>query len=134
MLAPAGMRQELAQHFGIGLGAAGLLMSLGAVVLCISSPQAASTITLVVEERHKPAAIAIAIAIASGLLCAGAAWRAHGGGSGAGRTAPPCDRRVALTELIDPTLLAAAGALPARPGPRQASAQVLRLRPFACTR
>ena len=60
MLAPAGMRQELAQHFGIGLGAAGLLMSLGAVVLCISSPQTASTITLVVEERHKPAAIATA--------------------------------------------------------------------------
>ena len=39
VLAPAGMRQELAQHFGIGLGAAGLLMSLGAVVLCISSPR-----------------------------------------------------------------------------------------------
>ena len=124
------MRQELAQHFGIGLGAAGLLMSLGAVVLCISSPQAASTITLVVEERHKPAAIAMAL----GLLCAGAAWRAQGSGPGAGRTAPPRDRRVALTELIDPTLLAAASALPARPGPRQASAQVLRLRPFACTR
>ncbi|QRF62389.1 MFS transporter [Variovorax paradoxus] len=114
VLAPAGMLVELAHHFEIGLGAAGLLMSAGAVVLCISSPlmtwltsgidrrtllvativfvsaaqavaamssswevllavrvvtmavaaiftpQAAGTITLVVEGRARPAAIATA--------------------------------------------------------------------------
>ncbi|MGL4557823.1 MAG: MFS transporter, partial [Afipia sp.] len=41
ILAPAGMLPELAQEFGVSIHEAGLLITFGAVVLCIGSPVSA---------------------------------------------------------------------------------------------
>jgi predicted MFS family arabinose efflux permease len=38
MLAPAGMMADLSSGFGVTIGAVGLLISLGAAVVCLSPP------------------------------------------------------------------------------------------------
>src|SRR3981189_2913427 len=50
VLAPAGMLSELASGLGVGIRAAGLLITFGAVVLCVGSPLTA-WLTSRIERR-----------------------------------------------------------------------------------
>lgn len=62
MLAPAGMMAELASGFGVSIGAVGLLMSLGAAIVCLAPPLVA-WVTSHIDRRTLLSAILLWVAI-----------------------------------------------------------------------
>src|ERR1700742_1809799 len=59
ILAPAGMRSELSEGLHVGIRTAGLLITFGAVVLCIGSPVTAWLTSRI--ERRRLLAVTLAV-------------------------------------------------------------------------
>jgi DHA1 family inner membrane transport protein len=72
---PAGMLEEIARHFGIGIQVAGLLVSLGAVVLCISSPLM-TWLTSGIDRRWLLTSTVVLIALSQLAAAASTSWTA----------------------------------------------------------